>query len=305
MTVINTQTSLSWDLHCHTSYSDGTETPATLVSEAKRLGLEGVAISDHDTTAGWEDFRLAASALDFPVLYGSEITAQEPYCFDGEVMRGINISVHMLAYQYDPNDSEIVAMFAATRARRIERTKLMVERMAHDFPITWDDVISQAGEGELTTIGRPHIADALVKAGVYETRSEAFADAVSPQSKYYIPTQSPRVIEVIKAVKHAGGVSFIAHPADTSRNRVLLCDEQIIEFAEAGLDGLEVYHRGNTLSQRSRLLAIAKDCDLLVTGGSDWHGAGKPNILGEKRTDRGVVKEIQRRGRIEYRRREI
>ena len=274
-----------WDLHCHTVYSDGTATPEDLVSQAKLVGLQGVAITDHDTTAGWEDFRSASKSSNMPVIFGSEITAEDSGVF-----------VHMLAYQYNPQDSLIVSMFALTRKRRFERTKRMVEKMSHDFPITWDDVLSQAKLGDLTTIGRPHIADALVKAGVFQTRSEAFAGPVSTRGPYYIPTPSPNVREVIEAVKHAGGVVVIAHPADPQRNRVLLSDAQIISFAAAGLDGLEVYHRGNSKDQRQRLLALAQKCDLLVTGGSDWHGSGKPNCLGEETTSSDVVSEILYRG---------
>lgn len=274
-----------WDLHCHTVYSDGTATPTDLVTQAKIAGLQGVAITDHDTTAGWDDFRQAAHAVNMPALFGSEITAEDA-----------GVYVHMLAYQYHPQDDCIVSMFALTRKRRFERTKRMVEQMSCDFPITWDDVLAQAKLGDLTTIGRPHIADALVKAGVFQTRSEAFAGPVSPQSPYYIPTPSPNVRDVIDAVKHAGGVVVIAHPADPSRNRVLLSDNQIISFAQYGLDGLEVYHRGNSQDQRRRLLALARKCDLLVTGGSDWHGLGKPNRLGEETTSSDVVSEILSRG---------
>ncbi len=274
-----------WDLHCHTVYSDGTATPEDLITQAKIVGLQGVAITDHDTTAGWHDFQEAAKASNMPVLFGSEITAQDSGVF-----------VHMLAYQYNPKNSMIVSMFELTRKRRFDRTKRMVECMSRDFPITWNDVLAQAKLGDLTTIGRPHIADALVKAGVYKTRSEAFAGPISPCSPYYIPTPSPNVREVIEAVKDAGGVVVIAHPADPTRNRVLLSDNQIISFAKAGLDGLEVYHRGNSKAQRERLLSLASKCDLLVTGGSDWHGYGKPNRLGEETTSREVVSEILLRG---------
>ena len=272
---------LGWDLHCHTLYSDGTKSPKELVDEAKNLGLSGVAISDHDTTAGWHDFEEAAKNADFPVIFGSEITAVEG-----------NISVHVLAYNYNPNDECINEMFATTRKRRLERTRKMVDLMSHDFPITWQDVLAQAGQGALTTIGRPHIADALVAAGVFETRSQAFAGPVAPHGPYYIPTPSPSVDEVIKVIKHAGGVSVIAHPADYSRNLVILSDSQIEHYASVGLNGLEVYHRGNSLTQRQRLLELAKDLNLLVTGGSDWHGSGKPNKIGEETTSCNVVSKI-------------
>ena len=187
-------------------------------------------------------------------------------------------------------------MFASTRDARLRRTKRMVELMAQDFPITWDDVLAQVREGKRTTIGRPHIADALVAAGVYETRSDAFSDAVSATSKYYIPTPSPTTYDVVAAVKGAGGVVVIAHAGDPCRNRTLLTDRQIESLITEGLDGLEVWHRGNPPEQRERLLAIARRHDLLVTGGSDWHGKGKPNALGENLTDDETVQEIINRG---------
>jgi predicted metal-dependent phosphoesterase TrpH len=277
-----------WDLHCHTVYSDGTLSPQCLVEEAIKKGLGGVAITDHDTTAGWADAAVAARMNHFPLMRGSEITADHH-----------NISVHMLAYLYIPDNPTLMNLFAQTRARRVERTKLMVEHLSQDFPITWDDVVAQAKEGGDTTIGRPHIADALVAAGVYPTRSDAFADAVSGKSKYFIPVKSPSVENVITAVKAAGGVIFIAHPAATSRNRVLLSDEDFHTFADLGLDGLEVHHRDNSPGQQQRLEKLAQNYGLLCSGGSDWHGAGKPNELGENTTDPQVIDEIVRRGTID------
>ena len=153
-----------WDIHCHTVYSDGTETPRTLVREAVRRGLHGVAIADHDTTAGWQEAEQAARELSMTLLRGTEITAVD----DG-------VSVHMLGLQYDPGNAGIRELFAATRRARLRRTRRMVEMIAKDYPITWEDVLAQTKQGERTTIGRPHIADALVAAGVYPTRSDAFA----------------------------------------------------------------------------------------------------------------------------------
>ena len=276
-----------WDLHCHTVFSDGTETPAGLVAQAKARGLHGVAITDHDTAAGWDEAERAAREAGLPLLRGTEITAED----DG-------VSVHMLGLQYDPRNVHISQLFASTREARLARTKRMVARLAEDFPISWESVLAQVKEGGKTTVGRPHIADALVAAGVYATRSDAFADAVSAESKYYIPTPSPTTHEVVRAVGEAGGVIIIAHAGDLSRNRRLLSDEQIERLVNEGLDGLEVWHRGNPPEQRERLLAIARSRHLLVTGGSDWHGAGKPNRLGENLTDDATVREIVRRGAI-------
>ena len=274
-----------WDIHCHTVFSDGTETPQGMVSLALRNGLDGIAITDHDTSAGWDDAADAAAREGIALLRGTEITA---VCG--------SVSVHMLGLQYDPTNKRIADMFSTTRRKRLLRTRHMVERMAQDFPITWQKVEQQVKEGSRTTVGRPHIADALVAAGVYRTRSEAFAGAVSAQSKYYIPTPSPSTHEVIAAVKGAGGVVVAAHAGDPQRNRRLLSDEQLDAMIADGLDGLEIWHRGNPPEQRERLLTIAARHDLLVTGGSDWHGKGKPNGLGENLTDDDTVREILHRG---------
>ena len=276
-----------WDLHCHTVYSDGTETPQTLVDLARSAGLQGVAITDHDTAGGWRDAELAAVQQSMPLLRGSEITSH-----DGDV------SVHMLAYQYDPANSAITELFSRTRQARVRRTRAMVDAISADFPITWQDVLAQAREGGATTVGRPHIADALVVKGVYQTRSQAFAGILSSRSRYYIPTPSPSTHEVVAAVAEAGGVSVVAHAGDHGRNRVLLSDDAIRQLAAEGLGGVEVWHRQNPPEQRRRLLALAHECGLLITGGSDWHGKGKPNRLGENLTEAATVAQIVRRGTI-------
>ncbi|MCP8613696.1 PHP domain-containing protein [Bifidobacterium asteroides] len=286
MTHEDTAKASGWDLHCHTVFSDGTVTPRGMVEQAQQLGLEGLAITDHDTNAGWDQARKAAHDLGMPLLPGTEITAQ-----DGRV------SVHMLAYLYDPEDPVIAGLFAKTREARLTRTRTMVERISRDYPITWQDVLDQVKEGSKTTVGRPHIADALVKAGVYSDRSQAFAGVCSSSSPYYLPTPSPTTHQVLAAVNHAGGVLVIAHPGAVSRNPVLLSDQQIAALAREGLGGLEVWHRDNPPEQRRRLLALAQRWGLLVTGGSDWHGQGKPNRMGENCTSDQVVAQIVDRAR--------
>ena len=279
-----------WDLHCHTVFSDGRATPAQMIDEAGSLpGLHGVAITDHDSTAGWEDAEKAARAAGVPLLRGAEITAD---------WRG-RTSVHLLAWLFDPTEKTLAGLFARTREARVERTKKMVAAIARDYPITWDDVLAQTGKAGLTTIGRPHIADALVAAGVVRTRSQAFDTIVSGSSKYYLPVRSPGVLEVVDAVRAAGGVVGLAHAASPTRNRYLLTDDDIALFASRGLGALEVWHRENPPAGRRRLLALARRLGLLVTGGSDWHGTGgKPNRLGENRTSDDVVAEIGKRGAI-------
>lgn len=285
MTVSHT---LGWDLHCHTVFSDGTASPAQMIEAAKNAGLDGVAICDHDTIAGWNEAKAASLAQNFPLIRATEITAQLS-----------TTSVHILAYLYDCEDDNVLQLYSDMRQRRVERAHRMVDAIAKDYPISWDLVLEQAREGEETTIGRPHIADALVTAGVYETRSDAFAGIISGKSPYYIPVLSPQAGDVVRALKAAGGVVSIAHSGAPSRNRRLLTDEDFTYLAQdCGLDAIEVYHRDNTDDQRERLSNLADKLGLLKTGGSDWHGAGKPNMIGENCTSVEVVQEIISRGRI-------
>lgn len=279
-----------WDLHCHTVFSDGRATPREMIAQAATIpNLTGVAITDHDSTAGWQQAVSAAKSYNYLLIRGAEITAD----WKGRT------SVHVLAWLFDPSEKTLADLFAATRRARVERTKKMVDAISKDYPITWQDVIAQTGAAGLTTIGRPHIADALVAAGVVATRSEAFHTVVSSRSPYYLPVKSPDVLEVIHAVKAAGGVVGIAHAASPTRNRFLLTADDIDLFARNGLDALEVWHRENTQNGRERLLSCAHAHHLLITGGSDWHGeGGKPNKLGENRTADDVVEEIEHRGAI-------
>lgn len=290
-----------WDLHCHTVFSDGHCTPSQALQEAKDAGLAGIAITDHDSAAGWPEARAASQSVGEPVIRGTEVTAQwrtiDGPAYQGE--RHYPISVHLLAWLYDPDNPQLSALFARTRENRISRTRRMVELLSKDYPITWEDVLAQAGKGGSTTIGRPHIADALVAAGVFPDRNAAFQGPISSGSPYYIPVSTPSADEVIRAVKQAGGVIAVAHPASYSRNPVILTDADIRHLAALGLDGLEVWHRENSPEQRVRLIGLANRLGLLATGGSDWHGRhGKPNRLGENQTDPRTVGLIVARGAI-------
>ncbi len=294
-----------WDLHCHTVFSDGHASPTQAVQEAHDRGLGGIAITDHDSAAGWNEAVHAAHTIGEPVMRGTEVTAQwataggkggHPLTDD---QPGFPVSVHLLAWLYDPKNPTLHELFVQTRRNRIARTRTMVERLSHDYPITWDDVLAQAHHGDLTTIGRPHIADALVAAGCFPTRSAAFAGPVSSGSKYYIPVKTPSADDVIRAVKDAGGVICIAHPASLSRNPVILSDADLQHFTDCGLDGVEVWHRENSPQERVRLIRLADRLSLLATGGSDWHGqGGKPNKMGENQTDPATVHMINARGAL-------
>ncbi|WP_431838232.1 PHP domain-containing protein [Cellulomonas sp. Y8] len=271
------------DLHTHSSVSDGTETPGGLVASAAAAGLDVVALTDHDTTAGWAEASDAARRLGVALVPGTEVSA---------LSRGV--SVHLLSYLQDPAHPALADVVAQTRDARLHRGRAIVERLSEDLPITWDDVLAQQSPG--TVVGRPHIADALVAQGVVPDRTAAFADLLSARGRYYVPYYAPEAVEAVEAVLASGGVPVFAHPGADGRGRVVP-DSDIEELAEAGLAGLEVHHRDHTPEQRARLTALADRLGLLVTGSSDYHGTGKDNVLGENTTAPEVLAEIERRGR--------
>ncbi|HYQ74441.1 PHP domain-containing protein [Cellulomonas sp.] len=271
------------DLHTHSSVSDGTETPGELVASAAAAGLDVVALTDHDTTAGWAEASDAAPRVGVALVPGTEVSA---------LSRGV--SVHLLSYLQDPAHPALADVIARTREARLHRGRAIVERLAEDLPITWDDVLAQQSPG--TVVGRPHIADALVALGVVADRTAAFADLLSARGRYYVPYYAPEAVEAVEAVLASGGVPVFAHPGADGRGRVVP-DSDVEELAEAGLAGLEVHHRDHTPEQRARLTALADRLGLLVTGSSDYHGTGKDNVLGENTTAPEVLAEIERRGR--------
>lgn len=271
------------DIHTHSRVSDGTDSPAELVAAAARAGLDVVGLTDHDTTRGWAEAEAAALRHQVALVRGAELSC-----------RADHASVHLLAYLYDPDDAALLAEGEKIRRSRLDRARAMVDRIAADHPLTWDDVLAQTQTG--TTVGRPHIADALVARGVVADRTAAFASILATGSPYYVPYYATALLPAIAMVRAAGGVPVLAHPGADARGRVV-SDETIRAAADAGLAGLEVEHRDNPPAQRERLAALAADLGLLVTGASDYHGAGKPNRLGEHTTSREVLDALVAQGR--------
>lgn len=270
------------DLHAHSSASDGTQSPAELVAAAARAGLDVLALTDHDTTVGWAPAALAAAEHGVALVRGTEVSAR---------WRGV--SVHLLSYLQDPTHPALVAELEATRHARLTRAERMVDLLAADVPITWDDVLAQAGDA--VTVGRPHVADALVANGVVPDRDAAFAHLLRADGPYHVPHYAPAAADAVRAIVAAGGVAVFAHPGADARGRIVP-DETFDELAAAGLAGLEVDHRDHSPAQRERLRAIADRLGLLVTGGSDYHGAGKVNALGENLTRPEILAVIEERG---------
>ncbi len=273
------------DPHTHSTASDGTSTPAQLVAESIGAGLDVVGITDHDTTDGWDQAAAAAARMGIGLLRGVELSA---------TTRGI--PVHILGFLPDPGHEPLQAEFAAIRESRVTRAQRTAELVARDFPITWPDVLAQVGPD--ATVGRPHIADALVVAGVFPDRNTAFAEVLYQDGPYYVDYYSPDAADAVQLILAAGGVPVFAHPGAHNRGRIVP-DETYWELAAAGLAGIEVYHRDHDDEQYPRLSRIARHLDLFVTGASDYHGAGKPNRLGENLTAPSVLAAIAERGAIE------
>ena len=270
------------DLHAHSSVSDGTETPTQLIRAAVAAGLGAVAVTDHDSTAGWQEAKLAAAGTGLTVIPGMELSTNFGPA-----------SVHMLAYLFDPTNGDIVTETARIRDGRLHRAELIVQRIARDYPLTWDDVLAQSIDGG--TIGRPHIADALVARGHVANRSAAFESILHWRSGYYEKYYAPSPLRGVEMVAAAGGVPVLAHPATHGREHMI--DEKSLKaLKDAGLFGLEVYHRDNTADGKARLLELAAKYDLEVTGSSDYHGLGKPNRLGENTTAPEVLERLIARG---------
>ncbi len=274
------------DPHAHTTASDGTDSPTELLEQAARAGLDVVGITDHDTTAGWEEGVAAVAKTGVALLRGVEISCSD----DG-------ITVHLLAFLHEAGHScGLDDLMADSRAQRIHRAEAMTDRLARDFPISFADVTAQAAGAR--TIGRPHIADALVAAGVVPDRSAAFAELLHPASPYYVRYLAPNPVEVTELVRQAGGVPVLAHPRARTRQRRFISEKTIANMARAGLFALEVQHRDHDDASRAEVQQIAESLGLYTTGGSDYHGTGKPNRLGENLTSERVLTALEQEAQM-------
>ena len=260
------------DLHTHTTASDGTDSPFELVNKALSAGIKTLAITDHDSTAGWNE-AIAALRPPMSLVLGAEIST----------LTVNGISVHILGLLFDGEDRNLQQMLADSRDTRIPRIRKMVELLAADgISITMEDVIAATPSG--ATVGRPHLADALVKNRVITTRDEAFVELLHNDSKYYVTHAAPTPEAAISQIRAAGGVAVIAHPFASRRGEVI-STSTFSSLLAAGLNGIEVNHRDHSNIEREQLIEIADQLDLVKTGSSDYHGNGKLNALGENLTD--------------------
>lgn len=269
------------DLHTHSTASDGTDTPAELVRKAAAAGLDVVALTDHDTTRGHAE-ALSALPAGLTLVTGAELSCR----LDG-------ISMHMLAYLFDPAEPAFLAERELVRDDRVPRAQGMIVKLNElGVPVTWEQVARIAGDG---SVGRPHIATALVELGVVPTVNDAFTPQwLADGGRAHMPKHETDPFEALRLVRNAGGVAVFAHPAASKRGRTVP-ESAIAELAGAGLDGIEVDHMDHDPETRARLRGLAKELGLLTTGSSDYHGSRKTCVLGEFSTDPEVYGEITRR----------
>ncbi|HEY5335490.1 MAG TPA: PHP domain-containing protein [Mycobacteriales bacterium] len=257
------------DLHAHSTASDGTDTPAELVRHAAAVGLDAVAITDHDGTGGWAE-AVAALPRGLTLVPGVELSAEHG-----------GVPLHVLGYLIDPAYSPLDAEMIAIRDSRVHRARRIVEAMAADgHPVSWERTLARADGA----VGRPHIASELVAAGLVPSVSDAFTDDwIGSNGRYYRAEHKVPALTAIRLIRDAGGVAVFAHPLATKRGEVV--DEAaIVAMCEAGLAGLEVDHPDHDDAARARLRSLAADLGLLVTGSSDYHGSRKPTPLGANMT---------------------
>ncbi|GAB6875689.1 PHP domain-containing protein [Thermaerobacter litoralis] len=272
------------DLHTHTTASDGTVDPVERIQMARAVGLEYVGITDHDTLDGLPAAREAARAAGVGLVPGVELSTDVD-------LGSRRVGVHILGYWVDEDDEPLTALLARRRASREQRLARMLQRLA-EAGIVLDEarVRAIAGGG---AVGRPHVARALVEAGVVATVAEAFDRYLTPGKPGYVPRAPLAPEEAIAAIRAAGGVPVLAHPGLLPERLMALWPA----WKQVGLEGIEVYHTKHSPEQAATFLARAQELGLVPTGGSDCHGPqpGQPALIGQVRVPRQWVERLAER----------
>ena len=269
-----------YDLHTHSTYSDGTETVEANVTRALALRLAGLGVTDHDTTEGLDAAAAAAAGTDLEIVPGIEFSAE----YDGA-------SLHVLAYWIDPANPELRAELKRLTDTRFRRGEMMVEKLQElGYDISFERVREIAGDD---LIARPHIAQAMVEAGIVEQEKDAFDRFISDDGVAYVPKHALDPQDALTLIRGAGGVCVLAHPGMWKGNGSVP-DELIESMAAGGMVGLEVDHPDHDPEQRRYYGALAERLDLVRTGASDCHGARYDFRLGSETTDAERFGELKR-----------
>ena len=250
------------DLHIHTTASDGSLTPTQVVQLARKKGFSLIAVTDHDTMGGVAEALEAGKKYNVDVVPGVEISS------------GVTLEVHMLGYGMSPDHPVMKAMMEDMRAARVERMERIIENLQKmGVPITVEEVEAVAGGA----IGRPHIAQVLIAHGLVSDVRTAFREYIGVGAKAYVERRKMTSEQVIANIRDAGGVPVLAHGGLLRISEVEL-NQWIDSMAKKGLMGLECYHNAHTPQMERLLRAAAERNGLLVTGGSDFHGASRPDV---------------------------
>jgi predicted metal-dependent phosphoesterase TrpH len=272
------------DLHTHSTISDGTLTPTEVMAAAAEARLDVVALTDHDGLGGWTEAEAAAQGFGVRLVPGVELSCR---------WYGVApaIPLHLLAYWVDPTHPGLTGEMARVRVARERRAGNIIELMRADgVDVTWEEV---QGYAVGDTVGRPHLAQALIKRGLAATVSEAFAPSMLGE-RWRLPKEDTDVFTALRLALESGGVPVMAHPRASRRGRVVP-DELIAELAAAGLVGLEVEHEDHSAEERAHVRALAERLELLPTGSSDFHGTNKTVPIGANLTTPEVFAELSGR----------
>jgi len=269
----------------HSVFSDGSLQPQELVEEGRRIGLTGMALTDHDTTAGVAAF-MAARPDGMVLIPGVEISAEVP-----------GGTLHMLGYHIEPGESKIQEALARIRGGREDRNARILARLhALGMEIDWDEVADLAGD---EVVGRPHFAQAMLMRGYVKSKQDAFDRFLAKgkpayEDRFRLPPE-----EGIRLIRGAGGVAVLAHPFTLGLARSEL-SRYVSELADRGLEGIEVYYSEHSQSQTAEYGELASSLGLVATGGSDFHGAANEDIrlgvgFGGLRVPDSILEELERR----------
>jgi hypothetical protein len=269
-----------YDLHTHSTFSDGTESPTHNVRLALERGMAGLGVTDHDTFAGLDEAAVAADGTALEIVHGIEFSAE----YDGA-------SLHVLGYWVDPADEPLQEELQRLTDTRFRRGEMMIEKLQEaGYEISFDDVRRIAGDD---LIARPHVAQAMVEAGIVATEKEAFDRYIADGGLAYVPKHALHPVDALRLIGEAGGVCVLAHPAMWKGNGSVP-DELIEQMADEGMVGLEVDHPDHDESARSYYRAMAERLGLVPTGASDCHGARYDFRLGCETTPSELVDELHR-----------
>jgi 3',5'-nucleoside bisphosphate phosphatase len=271
---------MSVDLHVHTTASDGLVAPADVVRAALDLGLNVIAITDHDSVAGVPEALAAAEGTPLEVLPGVELSVQAPG----------GVEAHILGFLVDHTSGALATALHGLRNARRERARLMVESLRNGgHPIDLDRVLRHAGAG---AVGRVHVARALVEGGSVTSVEQAFSDLIGRRGPFYVHKRTLDAADALRVIHQAGGVAVLAHPGVSGEGA-------LVPLIEAGLDGVEAYHAEHTPAQRQHFESVAQRFGLVTTGGSDFHGPGMRSAsLGSGDCPDGAVEALKVRATI-------